>query len=208
MLILAGKTCSGKTTLLYKFRDLGFRVISTFTTRPKRDGEQNGENYYFISEDDFRSKIEQGFFAEYTKYNVASGETWYYGTSKESLKGDGVIILNPDGVKAVSKLDLHDAVICYIKCEDKTLENRLTARGDNEAEAQRRLKADKEDFNDFDKYAHIIVHNDTDTDIKTLCDEVKSMYEYILKLIKCIDCNGVGVDENGRYCDSRCENGS
>jgi len=206
MLILAGKTCSGKTTLLHKFKDIGIRSIPTFTTRKMRAGEVNGDNYYFITEKEFQNKIEQQFFVEYTKYNVATGETWYYGTSKESLKqNNGVIILNPEGVKAIKKLGMRDLIVCYIKCDEAVLKNRLIRRGDDVGEAERRLEADRKDFIGFENYAQIIVNNNEGTSIDQLVNEIYDLYQSRLQLSRCIECGGVGVNENGRYCDKRCE---
>ena len=144
MLILCGKTCSGKDTIKRELIARGLEGVVTYTTRPPRPGEIDGVNYHFITQQDFMNKKESGFFLETTSYKVASGETWFYGTAKDSLKDDSVIIMNPDGIKVIHRHSELKAkpVIIYIDANEKTILNRLRLRGDNPEEATRRLEAD------------------------------------------------------------------
>lgn len=64
MLVLVGKTCSGKSTVAKILEDKGYRRIVTYTTRPKRAGEIDGTDYHFITAEDFLKRRENGFFAE------------------------------------------------------------------------------------------------------------------------------------------------
>ena len=124
MILLVGKTASGKDTLQKELIKLGYKAVVSYTTRPPRAGEVDGIAYHFITKEDFLSKDKDGFFAETTSYNVATGETWYYGSAIKDLTDDKVMIVNPD----------------------ETLWNRLRQRGDDAAEARRRLNADDTDF--------------------------------------------------------------
>ena len=83
MIILLGKTASGKDTVLNRLvKEHGYKKIVTYTTRPKREREIQDVTYHFIGEDEFKEKIESGFFLEYKEYRSAHG-TWYYGSAKE-----------------------------------------------------------------------------------------------------------------------------
>lgn len=155
MICLVGKTCSGKTTVLNELEKLGIERIVTMTTRPMRPGETEGKTYYYRSEEEFKNLMYYGFFAETTSYHVANGETWWYGTPKEKLYGDGAIILNPDGLKALK--DKYPMCVFYLDVPRHELLKRLEARGDNNDEARRRLAADEEDFKDIRDYCDWII---------------------------------------------------
>ena len=95
MLLLVGKMASGKDTLKKELINMGMESIVTYTTRPPRPDEINGISYHFISKEEFLQKEKQGFFAETTSYDVATGDTWYYGSALDDLTDDKVIIVNP-----------------------------------------------------------------------------------------------------------------
>lgn len=148
--VLCGKTASGKTTILNELEKLGIKRIVTMTTRPMRPGEEEGKTYYYRSEEEFKRLMDYGFFAETTSYQVADGATWWYGTPKQSLYGDGAIILNPDGLKALR--NKFDMLVFYLDVPRHVLLERLEKRGDNKQEARRRLAADEADFEDINDY--------------------------------------------------------
>ncbi len=70
LIILTGKTASGKDTVMAKLLQKlpGFKKVVTTTSRGIRPGEREEEDYLFISEAEFRRKIEQGDFIEYVRY--------------------------------------------------------------------------------------------------------------------------------------------
>lgn len=174
MLCLVGKSASGKTTILNELEKLGIPRVVTMTTRPMRPGEEEGKTYYFRGEDEFKRLMHYDFFAETTSYNVANGETWYYGTPKESLYGDKAIILNPDGLKALR--NKYDMLVFYLDVPRFELKKRLIKRGDNQIEAKRRLIADEEDFQDINDYCDWIV-SDYWSDPKDIAIKIKKQYE-------------------------------
>jgi len=103
--VISGPSGVGKDTIKNCLRDskfpLGFCV--TATTRPKRPGEQHGVDYFFLTEDEFRAKLESGQFIEHA---VVHGKHWY-GIPIEGLRagmrsGDDVLV-TPD-VKGAATL--------------------------------------------------------------------------------------------------------
>ena len=109
MLLLCGKSCAGKDTVQKELIKMGMKSIVSYTTRPPREHETEGIEYHFISKEEFLQKEKDGFFAETVSYNVASGETWHYGSAVEDLSDDKVIIVNPHGLRQlgiVEKLPL------------------------------------------------------------------------------------------------------
>ena len=101
--IIMGKTCSGKNAVVSELVKRGWSQIVTYTSRPKRRGEKNGREYWYISEEDFTNKIKGGYFAEWKSYDVNS-KTWYYGSPVDEILNaslddkNNVIILTPQGV--------------------------------------------------------------------------------------------------------------
>ncbi|WP_413587281.1 guanylate kinase [Bdellovibrio sp. HCB274] len=83
MIIVAAPSGAGKSSFVARaIEEIPQLVdIITFTTRNIRKGEKNGLQYHFISHDDFKAKIEKGFFVEWAKVH-----TNFYGTSYESLE--------------------------------------------------------------------------------------------------------------------------
>lgn len=150
MIVLLGATCTGKSTVLNKLiDDYGYKRVVTTTTRPMREGEIDGTDYHFIDEHWFKYYIEQDEFEEYTSYNVANGQTWYYGTMKDDLYknyDESVLIVNPDGYKHYCKY-IPDAFFVRLYAPLDVIRKRLTDRNDDPAEAERRILADCNDFN-------------------------------------------------------------
>lgn len=175
ILILIGKTSSGKTLIKEKLIENGFSGITTFTNRPKRKGEKQDITYHFISEDDFKQKIEEGFFAEYKTYNTEFGK-WYYGSALEDLeKADdkSVIILTPEGYRDVKRnLPNKNITAIYIYANISTIETRLIKRGDDEKEARRRIDHDNEDFKGIENEVDRIVYNNDGTDINEVVNKI------------------------------------
>lgn len=174
MLVLAGWSASGKTTILNELEKLGVERIVTMTTRPMRPGEVEGKTYYFRTEEEFKNLMYYGFFAETTSYNVANGETWWYGTPKEKLYGDGAIILNPDGLKALR--GKYPMCVFYLDVPEFELKHRLKKRGDKKDEAQRRINADREDFKDINNYCDWIV-GDYWSSPEHIAKKIKTQYD-------------------------------
>ena len=113
--------CSGKDTTQKELINMGMNSVVSYTTRPPRNGEVDGIAYHFITKEEFLEKEKQGFFAETTSYNVASGETWYYGSAIGDLTDDKVIIVNPHGLQQIQKIKSLNPVTFYINAKKETI---------------------------------------------------------------------------------------
>jgi len=156
---------SGKTTIikhiLEKYPQLGFAISAT--SREPRGSEVDGIDYYFLSEEDFRKKIDEGVFVEWEE--VYEGR--FYGTLKSELEriwNDGkIVIIDADfkGALNIKKIYGDGVLSIFIRPPSlEVLEKRLRDRGTDSAEEieKRVAKAGKElSFeNDFD----VILIND------------------------------------------------
>lgn len=134
--ILVGKSASGKDTILQQIIKVSkCKPIISTTSRPKRDNEQEGVDYYYINKDEFIDLIEDGAFVEYRKYNtLVNGEsdTWYYGirkNNKYSSTGRYVVILDFDGARSfVNHYGSDNCRVCYIYCDDEERKKRAMNR--------------------------------------------------------------------------------
>lgn len=136
---LVGGMCSGKTTIAKKLEQNGYNWIRTYTTRPMRPGEVDGDDYFFVSKDEFFSLLTSGKFMESDDYTVADGDTWYYGSLRMDYKiPNSVIILTP---RAIYKLR-NELNVVFVDTPLDTRIGRAARRGDDPAEVTRRMVAE------------------------------------------------------------------
>lgn len=149
VLALFGESGSGKDTIqtwLLKNIPNTHKPI-TYTTRPARDYEINGKNYYFISNDEFKelknnNKILESFYVK--------DRDWYYGSSIDEFQKDkiNIIILTPTGIRNILNNNQLEVLPVYIKAPDKIRLLRSLDREENPdcTEICRRFLSDAEDF--------------------------------------------------------------
>ena len=185
MVILCGKSGSGKDTIGRELEALGYKKAVTYTTRPMREGEREGIDYHFVSEEKFQEMIDAGLFAEHTTFNTVFGP-YHYGSLKEDYLGADktYIILNPYALKMVRcanpRTEWGGAFggLAFLIEADDALMDRLTARGDSKEEIVRRLAADKEDFEGIVCCIdHIIDNNGTPREAAEEIDKVEREFQ-------------------------------
>lgn len=162
--IVSGPSGVGKSTVLKALfagrDDLYFSVSAT--TRPMREGEQDGVDYHFISADRFREMIEADAFLEYAEY-VGN----FYGTPKKYVdeamdQGKDVILdIEIQGATQVCARRPETVRIFIAPPSWEELERRLTARGtDTPEKIQKRLLRAKVELNTASSYDYFVI-NDT-----------------------------------------------
>lgn len=181
-LVLMGRAASGKDAILnILVKDYGFKPIISYTTRPMRDGEIDGITYHYISNDEFKEKIEKGFFFEWKSYEV-DGAMWYYGRSKEDMNtvdDKNILILTPNGVRDMEKLGV-DMTVIYLYSTQSTIIKRLKKRNDSNDNMEERIKRDYKDFKDAEFLANKIVYNNYDTPIREVVNKVIMYYKGVI----------------------------
>lgn len=173
--ILCGKSASGKDTLLNELTSGKWdfeRIVST-TSRPMREGEEEGKDYFYVSRDEFEQRLENGNFVEHRAYNTLVDnipDTWYYGVEKQELdpEKDYVVVLDLEGAKnfcEAYKNKGFDILTCYIDVPDEVRTERAKNRGSyNESEWNRRLADDNIKFSpeNVEAVCDCVLHNDSD----------------------------------------------
>ena len=162
LFVISGPSGAGKSTILKRVMetmpDLQFSVSAT--SRPPREGEQDGVQYFFVTENAFRQMIEQGAFVEYD-YHMQN----YYGTLKAQILdktklGHMILDVEPNGARTVKEL-YPDAILIYIGAPSiEELQNRLRARKDT-TEEQIAIRSERARWEDSqrDKYDYVVIND-------------------------------------------------
>jgi len=154
-IILVGKAASGKDNLRKRFESRGFKYAVSYTTRPPREGEVDGKDYIFISDDEAKVLIESGFFYEYVIFNG-----WVYGTSVTQFHTDDLFIMTPAGISHIKPEDRVSSFIIYIDIYLFIRKKRLADRMMPGDSMDRRIEADELDFMGFNDYDLRITNED------------------------------------------------
>lgn len=173
--VIAAPSGAGKTSLvnaLVKVND-NIKVSISHTTRPKRPGEQEGVDYYFVSKSEFEGMIAKHCFLEY-----AEVYGHYYGTSREwvekQLQQDIDVILEIDwqGAQQVRKLYPASQSIFILPPSRQILKARLMDRNqDSEQVIEQRLAAADSDIAHYHEFDYLVVNNIFETalvDLQTI----------------------------------------
>ena len=156
VIVLVGESASGKSSAQNAFLELHpeYKKVITYTSRPKREGEIDGVDYHFVSDEEFGRMISEGAFAEYTEYNG-----WYYGTGIDSFDSDNVItVMNPPGLRAVKRCGV-PVLSIYIRVGRRERMISILNRGDNIEEAYRRNLTDVGQFAGIEQEVDYVIDN-------------------------------------------------
>lgn len=145
-LILVGAAASGKDYMRKRFQDRQLKYAISFTTRPPRDGEEDGVDYYFLTNEQFQKMIDNDEFYEYVAFNG-----WFYGTSRKQFETNDIFIMTPYGISKLKPEDRAQSFIMYFDIPLDVRKERLSKRSDAD-KVDRRLLADAKDFENFVNY--------------------------------------------------------
>ena len=177
LLIVTAPSGAGKTSLVKALLKLcpEIQISISHTTRRPREGEKDGVDYFFVSNETFENLKDKGEFLEYAECHGAK-----YGTAKtpvdSNLKSGKDIILEIDyqGALIVKKIFKEAISIFIIPPSIQILKQRLVTRGQNSSdEINGRLAAAKQEIRHLEKFDYVIINEDFD---KAL-DDFKSIYD-------------------------------
>lgn len=171
---LIGEAGSGKDTVMRNILEhepLMFNEVISCTTRPPREGEAHGVNYYYYTEEEFADKVVMGEMLEVAHFN-----DWFYGTSYEALRSDVINlgVFNPTGIETMLSMPNIELTVFYIYAKDKTrLLRQLNREEDPDCmEIMRRYRTDLMDF-EILEFDHTVLPNETKVDLQdavnTIC---------------------------------------
>ena len=187
VVVLSSPSGAGKTTLVKKIaQENNFKISISYTTRKSRTNEANGKDYFFISEEEFKSLIKNKEFLEYAKVFEN-----YYGSSKSQVfenlnKGKNVIFdIDWQGTEQIKKQKLNYKLITFfiLPPSKSELFNRLKNRDMKDKNiVEERMKQFNEDIKQWGNYDFVIINDD----LEKCYNEI---IRFINKKIKNLDSN-------------------
>lgn len=157
---LMGKSSSGKDTIYKRVTELSrgeLKTIVGYTTRPMRDGETDGSEYFFVSREKYEAMCKKGIVIESRDYHTVHG-LWTYFTADDGQieleKYNYLLIGTLESYEKIRKYYGEEKLIpLYIEVEDgerltRALEREKKQKTPKYAELCRRFLADSEDFSE------------------------------------------------------------
>ena len=185
---IIGKSGTGKDTVLeeiLKNQVVKINKLVPYTTRPMREGEINGKNYYFVSKETFIEMDKNGQVIEKRSYDTVHGE-WIYFTAVTNRNDseDYIIITTQEAIPAFFKAFGEDRIhVIYLRIDDKLRLERCINRESleetpNYMEVCRRFIADEGDFDEdkINQYKNKLI---IDT-AENLSDYTRTIVDHIL----------------------------
>jgi guanylate kinase len=164
LIVISGPSGAGKDTVLQRMkeRELPFHFVVTATTRPKRDNEVHGRDYFFVSKDEFARMIDED---ELIEWAIVYGD--YKGIPKqqvrEALKSgkDVVMRIDVQGAGTVRKL-ASEAVLIFITVESEhELVRRLNERKTETSDTLNlRIATAKQELKRIDAFDYVVLNRD------------------------------------------------
>jgi guanylate kinase len=185
LIILSGPSGAGKSTVvrhLLEESDLPLKLSISATTRSPREGEQDGEHYFFLSDEEFRRLREAGEFLECKE---VFGLGYWYGTLRDQvttgLKAGNWVILEIDVQGALALMDdktLSPITLFIHPGGMKELEQRLRTRGtETEAVIRARLETAHNEMQHMHRYQFEVINGSVDLAVDEICRILKDQKE-------------------------------
>ena len=178
LIILTGPSGVGKGTVVKEIldKDKNICLSVSATTRSPRKGEKEGENYYFLSEENFKEMINKNLFLEWAKF---AGN--YYGTPLSFVKDkieDGFSVLleiEVEGAKQIKDKFPDSLSIFILPPSKEELERRIRNRGTEKEEAiNRRLSRSTYEIASSDEFDFKVTNRDVDETAERIINIIRS----------------------------------
>ena len=178
LIILTGPSGVGKGTVVKEIldKDKNICLSVSATTRSPRKGEKEGENYYFLSEENFKEMINKNLFLEWAKF---AGN--YYGTPLSFVKDkieEGFIVLleiEVEGAKQIKDKFPDSLSIFILPPSKEELERRIRIRGTEKEEAiNRRLSRSTYEIASSDEFDFKVTNRDVDETAERIIKIIRS----------------------------------
>ena len=182
LIIISSPSGAGKTSVCKRIikDDNKIKLSISHTTRPPRDNEINGVDYFFISSDDFNSKIANKSFLEYA--NVFGN---YYGTSKMNVEEilykefDVLFDIDWQGAAQILNSNLAKIVTIFLVPPSKDavlerLKKRSKDTGDNKESIRRRMLEYENEMMHANEYSYVVTNNNFEECVKKVMNIIEN----------------------------------
>jgi len=168
LIVISGHSAAGKDTVIHRMkdRDLQIHFVITATTRPPRDDEQHGVDYFFVSHDEFARMIENG---ELIEYAIVYKD--YKGVPREqvdsALASGKDVVMRVDVQGAASIRELYpEAILIFVTAQnEEELIRRLVDRKSESPEGLNlRIAMARNELKRIDDFDYLVVNQDSHLD--------------------------------------------
>ena len=190
LIVISAPSGTGKTTVVKRLLEKIPNIIASvsFTTRPMRENEREGIDYFFVDKRKFETMVDKHQFIEHA---TVFGN--YYGTQKESLsnnlkKGKNVILeIDWQGALQVKEKMPSCIMIFLIPPSKQVLLSRLKNRGtDSKGEIENRFNHAVSDLNESNKFDHVLVNDQIEVAVENIANCIEGNFNQ-LKQSKLVD---------------------
>ena len=178
IIAIIGRSASGKDTIqkLITTQFEHIKPVISYTTRPKREGEIDGREHYFVDQETFdKIKSDEANILAYTKFPKTGYE---YMASSQNMNKDGVYtyIINPEGIMWLKKNrpDIKITAI-LLKTSEFIRTKRAKFRGDSYEAFLARNESEDAQFKEFEKKAKNVHRVNADFDLHTVWNSVTNI---------------------------------
>lgn len=181
LVILSGVAGAGKDTIKKELmkRMGNVESLPSFTTRPKREGDIEGQTYYYVTKPEFEGMIGNGDFYEYDIHHNN-----YYGTSKkllnEKIKSGKVIVKDIDvnGTEHLKEMLKGDTkvVTIFLRVPKEELKRRLEERIDRPSHEEVMLRLNRFDYEEsrINLYDYVLKNDDLEKTVKIIMEIINN----------------------------------
>lgn len=183
LVILSGVAGAGKDTIKKELikRMQNVESLPSYTSRPKREGDVEGETYNFVNKEEFEEMIKKEEFYEYDIHH-----NHYYGTSKkllnEKIKNGKIIVKDIDVNGTQNLIDLlkNDTKIItiFLRVPKEELKRRLEERIDRPSQEEVILRLNRFDYEEskISLYDYVLKNNDLEKTVQIIMTIIKNEY--------------------------------
>jgi guanylate kinase len=170
--VVSAPSGAGKTTICRKLLERvdALRLSISYTTRPRKQGEEEGKDYYFVSPEIFDKMIDSKAFLEY-----ASVYGNRYGTSRATVEAivsrgnDALLEIDVQGGRKVKEALPGAVMVAIFPPDRRTLERRLTGRGrDSREEMEERMRAGAREARELLAYDYLVLNDDLEAAVSRI----------------------------------------